>query len=157
MKSTTRKFVGLCHSIRSDAILLNVILSFHLDLDKQTYIVLEQKTLTDLASADDSSQGGAFDEDDGGDFSPSEKYGKKPIHFPDGVKLMGVLKQNSNRQNTGSIDVFFFPNGYNEAAIFYIGRQGDTDPTYSLLLAPNTGKIDILRGLIQSFDSVISE
>ncbi len=156
--STCRQFIGTIRTIRNDAVLLNQVHRLGFDFDKKEWWVDNQrefKLLDTEASLHEKSKKKKPAEPPPSNFSLSEKYSKKPIPFPDGVSIDGVLKEREGFRKEGIIVIHFFPNGYNEQAILYINRTGqDLTDSFSLHVLPTSGKVDFFKRFLKDFEAV---
>ncbi len=156
LNTTSRQFVGILKSIRSDAILLNGIYRLGVDFEKQTWWVESQNKFTLLRNEADPK----FDpkkkpdkKEQASNFKLVPKFSKKPNDVPSGVKFEGIFTERSGQMAQGTGYIYFFPNGYNEAAILYMNRDGSTSDPYSLVIQATTGKIEIYKKKVTSFDA----
>lgn len=143
--SAARKFVGLVRSMRNDSILLSSIHRLNIDLEKAEWIVEEQK---EHRAIQDSK--GRSGDSGSGNFEPAEKYSKKATPLPSGTQFLGIMKEGEGLVQQGRVMIHFFPNGYNEGAILYLGRTGDKNVSFSIKI-PVTGKVELLPGAVQTF------
>jgi Tfp pilus assembly protein FimT len=153
INSTTRKFVGLIRTVRNDAVLLNNIYRIVIDFDKKTYWVetqREQALLSDPVAVDPKKKKGA--QATSSNFMMAPKYSKKPVPMPDGVAFDGVLKEKEGLLKEGMAYIHFFPSGFNEQAILYLKREGTNVVSYSLVIRPTSGKVDIYPAAVTSFE-----
>ncbi len=154
INSTTRKFVGLIRTVRNDAVLLNNIYRLTIDLDKKTYWIetqREQALLSDPVAVDPKKKRGAV-AGSSSNFNMAPKYNKKPLPMPDGVAFDGVLKEKEGLIKEGMVYVHFFPSGFNEQAILYLKREGTDVVSYSLVIRPTSGKVDIYPQVVNNFE-----
>jgi Tfp pilus assembly protein FimT len=152
INSTTRKFVGLIRTVRNDAVLLNNIYRLTIDLDKKTYWIetqREQALLSEPVAVDPKKKSVAGSSSN---FNMAPKYSKKPLPMPDGVAFDGVLKEKEGLIKEGMAYVHFFPNGFNEQAVLYLKREGTDVVSYSLVIRPTSGKVDIYPQKVTSFE-----
>ncbi len=154
VNSTTRRFIGLIRTIRNDAVLLQSIYRLVIDFEHKTYWVETQRAFKPISEVtlEPKRKKGSKDEPPSSDFMFAEKYSKKPVEMPQGVVFSGVLKEKDGFRKEGVAYVHFFPNGFTEQAILYLTREGDTDIAYSLLVRPTSGKVELNRGKLESFD-----
>lgn len=158
INSQTRRFVGLIRTVRTDAILLNSIYRIVIDIEHNAYWVESQKEFKLLTAADEFSPAEKDrkkkkkDEVAPSNFSYAEKYSSKPIPLPGGVSFDGVLKERDGMLKEGIVYLNFFPNGFNDHAILYLGKEGEVGKGYSLLIHPTSGKVDIIPGLVKGFE-----
>jgi hypothetical protein len=156
LNSTTRKFVGLIRTIRTDAILLNTIYRLVIDMEHNTYWVETQKSFKLLTAADEAQPVDPKKNKNAppSNFSFAEKYSAKPVPLPGGVVFDGVLKENGGYSKEGLVYINFFPNGFNDQAILYLTKEGSPGKGYSLLIRPTSGHVIITGQRLQSFDVV---
>jgi hypothetical protein len=157
ISSTTRKFVGMVRTIRTDAILLNSIYRLAIDMEHNAYWVESQKEFKLLTSADQvqaPKKKGDKKEPPPSNFTFAEKYSKKPVELPGGVTFEGVFKEREGLVREGIAYIHFFPNGFNDQAIIYLGREGQTGKGYSLVVRPTSGRVDIVAGVVQNLEAV---
>jgi general secretion pathway protein H len=160
INSTTRKFVGLVRTIRNDSILLNTIYRLAIDFDHKTYWVESQKDFQLLSPVVDTTPSskkkkGAEPDPAQSNFSYAEKYSKKPIPMPDGVVFEGMLKEREGVvRKEGIVYVNFFPNGFNDAAILYLMKDGSKTTGYSILIRPSLGRVEIYTERLTNFEVV---
>lgn len=156
VNSTTRKMVGLVRSVRNDAVLLNLVYRIAFDLEKQTWWVETQKSFQLLqpeAAYDPNKKKKKDEEPPPSNFAPADKYSKKPVKFPNGVEIRGVLKEQTGNIKSGIAYVHFFPNGFAEQAILYLTKEGAETIAYSVIIRPTSGRVEIFPSEITSFDS----
>jgi prepilin-type N-terminal cleavage/methylation domain-containing protein len=154
INSSTRKFVGLIRTVRNDAVLLNGIYRLAIDLENKTYWIEVQKEarlLLETAEAPKSKQKGKSAPPPS-NFQIATKYSKEPMPMPGGVAFEGVLKERDGLIKEGIAYVHFFPNGFNEQAILYLKKDGSKTISYSLLIRPTSGKVDIYPEMVSGFD-----
>lgn len=72
--------------------------------------------------------------------------------MPSGVEFSGVLKEKDGLIKEGVAYIHFFPNGFNDQAILYLNREGSDVVSYSMLLRPNSGRVELYREAVKSFD-----
>ncbi len=157
INSTTRKFVGLVRTVRNDAVLLNTIYRLAIDMDKKTYWIESQreaKRINESTEDTRKKKKGKKGEEPPSNFVMAPKYSKEPIPFPDGVAFDGVFKEREGLINEGTAYIHFFPSGFNEQAILYLKRTGSKTVSYSLVIRPTSGKVDIFQEAVANFDSV---
>ncbi len=155
VNSTTRKFVGLIRTVRNDAILLGSMYRLVIDLDRKQYWVetqREAKLLDDVEP--DKKKKKKSGEEPPSNFLFASKYSKEPVPMPDGVVFDGVYKEREGLIKEGRAYIHFFSNGFNEPAILYLKRDGNKTVSYSLVVRPTSGKVDIFPETIPSLDSV---
>jgi len=154
LNSTTRKFVGLVRTIRNDAILLNSVYRLVVDFEKSTYYVESQKRFELLSEVapPPPKKGSKKVDAPPSNFVIAEKYSKEPIPMPPGIVIEGVMKEKDGLRKEGLAYVHFFPNGFNDQAILYLNKEGNTDPGYSLVIRPTSGRVDIFRERKNDFD-----
>lgn len=154
LKSETRKFVGLVHTIRNDAILLNNIYRLAIDFDRKAFWVENQREFKLLgqeeAEALQNKKKKKKDDETPSNFVFADKYGK-PKPLPAGVGFVSVLKEREGLINKGIAYIHFFPNGFNEQAVVYMNKEGSTSKGYSIVLRPTAGKAEIYPTQINSF------
>ena len=159
INSTTRKFVGLIRTVRTDAILLNSIYRLVIDLEHNAYWVETQKEFKLLVPDDEFAKSTKDKkkekEPPPSNFSMAEKYSSKPIPLPVGVAFDGVLKERDGLIKEGIAYIYFFPNGFNDHAILYLGKEGEAGRGYSLLIRSTSGRVDISPGVLKTFDQAI--
>ncbi len=155
LNSTTRKFVGLIRTVRNDSILLNTVHRLVIDLEHKSWWVEGQRQfqlLEDTPQAPKKKKGSKKEEEPPSNFTVAEKYAKKPVQLPAGVEFQGVLKEREGLIKSGVAYIHFFPNGFNDQAVLYLNREGDTEGGYSLRIRPTSGKVEILREKVEDFD-----
>jgi len=160
--STTRKFIGLIRTIRNDSILLNSMHRLVLDLDKKTWWVemqnafqlLEEPGEQPEKKSNGKKKGKGREEAPRSSFSISEKFSKEPVDMPAGVEFAGVLKEKEGYIRQGTVAIHFFPNGFNDQAILHLKRSADEKIAFSLVLRPNSGRVELFREQVNSFDVV---
>jgi len=153
VNSSTRRFIGLIRTVRNDAVLLQTIYRLVLDLENKTYWVESQKSfkpISEIVEPDKKRKNKS--EPPPSDFSFAEKYSKKPIEMPQGVVFSGVLKEQEGFRKDGIVYIHFFPNGFTEQSILYLTKDGDKEVAYSLVLRPTSGKVELDRGKVASFE-----
>ena len=146
LNSTTRKFVGLVRTIRNDAILLSSVYRLVIDFEHATYWVESQKAFELLSLAPPpppKKKGGKAEEAPPSNFVLVDKFSKKPITMPPGIVIEGVLKEKEGLRKEGLAYIHFFPNGFNDQAIIYLNKEGNTGEGYSLIVRPTSGRVDI--------------
>lgn len=72
--------------------------------------------------------------------------------MPSGVVIDSIFTERSGPLKEGVGFVYFFPNGYNEAAILYLKREASKDEPYSLVLQPTTGRVEVFKKKVTGFD-----
>lgn len=154
--STTRKFVGLTRTVRNDAVLLNKVHRLVINLDKNQWWVESQKQFELLASVDPDAPKpkqkiGDKDKEPPSNFTIADKYSKTPTDLPGGVAFGGVLKEGEPFYQKGVAYIHFFPNGYNDQAILYVRKDGAEQDSYSVVIKPTGGKVDIEGGHVGKF------
>ncbi len=153
INSTTRKFVGLVRTVRTDAVLLNNIYRLAVDFDRKAYWIESQreaKLIEENPKPKKKPKKG--EEEPPSNFMLAAKYGKEPTPWPDGVAFDGVYKEKEGLIQEGIAYVHFFPSGFNEQAILYLKREGTETISYSLVIRPTSGKVDILPEKVTGFD-----
>jgi len=156
VNSTTRKFIGLIRTIRNDAILLNIVQRLAIDFDRRAWWVESQREFK-LPSAQEEvpkKKKKKGEEEPPSSFVFNDKYSKKPIPFPGGVVCDGVYKEREGLRKEGIAYIHFFPNGFNDAAILYLNKEGASEKGYSLLIRPTSGRVDVYREYIQDLNAV---
>jgi general secretion pathway protein H len=155
--AASRKFVAVARTLRNDSILLNTVHRLVIDIEHQQWWVEEQKEFRLLGAAEpeepkDKKKKGKG-EPPPSNFILSPKYtkNKKPEKLPDGVVFNGVLKEDGFVKEGGAY-IHFFPNGYNEAAIIYLGQQGSANRGYSLIIRPGSGQVEVSKDVVNSFE-----
>lgn len=152
LNSTTRQFVGLIRTIRNDAILLNQTHRLAVDLGKRTYWV-EQQTrdglLSEVEDPRDKKKGAVAPSQ----FAMAPKYSKEAREMPGGIEFNGVYKEREGLRNEGLVYIHFFPNGINDQAILYLSKVGSPESTYSLIVRPTSGRVDIARETVKDFNA----
>jgi general secretion pathway protein H len=157
LNSTTRKFSGLIHTIRNDAILLNNIYRLAIDFDRKAYWVESQREFKLLGQeeveAQQSRKKKKKEDETPSNFMFAEKYNTKPTPLPGGIAFTGVLKEREGLIAKGIAYIHFFPNGFNEQAILYLNKEGASASSkgYSVILRPTAGKVEIFAGQVPSF------
>ncbi len=147
--------MGLIRTIRNDAVLLNNIYRLAIDFEHRTYWVemqREQKLLADPAAPAEKPRKKG-EEPPPSNFLMAPKYTKRPAEMPTGVEFDSVLKEKEGLIRGGIAYVHFFPSGFNEQAILYLKKEGAKTISYSLLIRPTSGKVEIFPHQIASFDS----
>jgi prepilin-type N-terminal cleavage/methylation domain-containing protein len=156
--SQTRKFVGIIRTIRNDSILLNSIQRLVIDMDHKAWWVETQQKFQFISNEapPPPKKGKGKDKNKGQEptqnFTLNDKYSKKPVELPSGVIFSGVLKEGQKIQKEGVAYIHFFPNGYIEQTILYFAKDGTSEDSYSLLIRPTSGKVDIANGHEERFD-----
>jgi prepilin-type N-terminal cleavage/methylation domain-containing protein len=148
ISSTARRFVGLIRTVRNDAVLLNNIYRIGFDMDKNTYWVQSQRQLKTISQKLESEEQAKAE---ASNFNFADKYSKQALEMPGGTKVLGVFKEGEGLSQKGAAVIHFFPNGFNEAAIIYLAKEGSDQAAYSLLIHP-TGRAEVQSGLTQSLD-----
>lgn len=156
INSTTRKFVGLVRTVRNDAVLLNTIYRLVVDMEKKAYWVESQREAKRISEGTEAprKKKSKKGEEPSSNFVMAQKYSKEPIPFPDGVAFDGVFKEREGLIKEGTAYVHFFPSGFNEPAILHLKREGSDKISYSLVIRPTSGKVDIFQEAVSNFDSV---
>jgi hypothetical protein len=159
LNSTTRQFSGMVKTLRNDAILLNTVHRIAVDFDAGEYWIEQQQQqgalLEDpLTPPPPKKKPKKGDPPPSTGFTMAEKYGGKKNKFPGGVKILQIVKENEGLRKEGIVYVHFFPNGFNEPALIVLTRASDEDAGYTLLVRPASGNVDILPGVLKSFDQV---
>jgi len=159
INSTTRKFVGLIRTVRNDAVLLNNIYRLAIDFERKAYWVESQREARLIPEATEETvkkkkKKKKGEEEPPSNFMMANKYSKEPVPFPDGVTFDAVFKEREGMVRDGIAYVHFFPSGFNEQAILYLKRTGSDKISYSLVVRPTSGRVDIFREAIPNFDSV---
>ena len=161
LNSTSRKFVGLIRTIKNDAILLNTVHRLVIDLDHQAWWVEQQNQFQLLSDGQEEPRPtkkknkglSSGNDDPAPNFTPDDKYSKKPVPLPDGVGFSGVLKEREGLIKQGVAYINFFPNGYSEQAIIYLVKVGSTHfDGYSVKIHAVSNQVDIIRSYVQTFD-----
>jgi general secretion pathway protein H len=118
------------------------------DLNKQ--LKARAKKRASRVDDEDSAFAGALTRD------PVEDYLIEPTTLPDGVAFLGVMTSHHDAmQYDGIATINFFPNGFVEPSIIYIGEQteDDTPPreafSFTLFIHPLTGHTDVESGLLK--------
>ena len=155
LNSTTRQFVGLIRTVRNDAILLNQTHRLAINLDKKTYWVENQTKGGLLSEVPEERKGSKKGEPPPSNFSIAGKYSKEPKSMPGGVEFNGVYKEREGNRTEGTIYIHFFPNGFNDQAILYLCKEGAPETTYSLVIRPTSGRVDIVHETIKDFNAAI--
>lgn len=150
LNSQTRKFVGLIRTIRNDAVLLNNVYRLVIDFEKRTYWVEVQREAKLLTETPPPSKKG--DPAPPSNFLMAPKYSKEPVAMPDGVAFDGVLKEREGLIKEGRAYIHFFPSGFNEQAILYLKKEGSQKVSYSLVLRPTSGKVEIMPDVVREFE-----
>ncbi len=156
LNSTTRQFVGLIRTIRNDAILLNQTHRLAIDLGKHTYWVESQTRDGLLSEVEENPKDRKTNKK--GEVPPSQfgiapKYSKEPRPMPGGVEFTSVFKEREGLRSEGLIYVHFFPNGINDQAILHLAKEGAPETTYSLVIRPTSGRVDIVRDIVKDFNA----
>lgn len=155
INSTTRKFVGLIRTVRNDAILLNSMHRLAFDLEKKTYWVETQNEAKLLKTeTEETKKKKKPKEAPPSNFSLAAKFSSEPIPMPGGVAIDGILKEREGLVKNGRVYVHFFPSGFNEQAIVYLKRDGSDRISYSLVIRPTSGKVEVFGETVSEFDSV---
>ena len=159
LNSTTRQFSGMVKTLRNDAILLNSVYRLAVDFDENEYWIEQQEQsgalLEDpLTPREDRKPQKKNEPPPPSGFVLAEKYGGKKMPFPGGVKVLQVVKEQEGLRNEGLVYVHFFPNGFNEPALIVLTRAGDDDAGYTLVVRPASGNVQIVPGVLKSFDQV---
>lgn len=154
INATTRTFMGLVRSLRSDSILLNSTHRLVLDLDEKTYWVEQQKAFQLLSETPEElpPKKGVKQEPPPSNFSLVSKYSSGPKRMPDGVQFLGVLKEQEGLRKEGVVYIHFFPNGFVEQSVLYLAKSGTEEVSYSVVIRPTSGKVEIERSHVKSFD-----
>lgn len=159
LNSTTRQFSGMVKTLRNDAILLNAVHRLAVDFDEGQYWV-EQQQKTGALLEDPLTPPPERKKLKKGEpppptgFAMAEKYGGKKLPFPGGVKVLQVIKEQEGLRKEGLVYVHFFPNGFNEPALITLTRSNDEEAGYTLVIRPASGNVQILSGVLKSFDQV---
>lgn len=156
LNSTSRQFVGILKTIRNDAILLNGIYRLGIDFDKQTWWVESQNKFSLLKEEADPKldKKKKKDEKAPSNFQMVAKFSSEPKEVPSGLRFDGLFTERSGFAKEGIGYVYFFPNGYNEAAILYLNRDGSTDEPYSLVMNSTTGRVVVFKKKINDFNGI---
>lgn len=157
VNSTTRKFIGLIRTVRNDSILLNRVHRLVINFEKKQWWVEEQtqfKLLTDASTEPPpkAKKGSKADPPPPSNFAMADKFSKEPMPMPSGVEFSGVLKEREGLVKEGMVYIHFFPNGFNDQAILYLNREGSEVVSYSMLLRPNSGRVELYREAVKSFE-----
>ncbi len=155
INSTTRKFVGVVRTVRNDSILLNSIhrLAFNLDENKWWVETQDSQKLlesSDLVAAYDK-EGKVITKRNG--FSINPKYSKdgEANNLPNGVVISKILKESEGLVEKGLVYIHIFPNGSAEHSILYLKRSGSDEISYSVLIRPTGGRVDVINGEEKAF------
>lgn len=153
INSTTRKMTGLVRSVRNDAILLNLIYRLAINFDDQTWWIESQKKFELLAdpSAIEDKKRGSKDEPPPSNFAYADKYTKEPVKMPSGVAFSGVVTEQEGFINKGVAYVNFYPNGFTDQSILFLNKEGSENVFYSMIIRPNSGRVDIVQGKAEGF------
>jgi prepilin-type N-terminal cleavage/methylation domain-containing protein len=159
LNSTTRQFSGMVKTLRNDAILLNAVHRLAVDFEEKQYWVEQQEQagalLEDPLTAPTERKPKKKNEPPPpSGFAMAEKYGGKKLPFPGGVKVLQVIKEQEGLRKEGLVYVHFFPNGFNEPALIVLSKEGDDDAGYTLVVRPASGNVEIVPGVLKSFDQV---
>ncbi len=157
LNTTSRQFVGIVKTIRNDAILLNGIYRLGIDFEKQTWWVESQNKFSLIANVadekpDPKKKKNKKEEKPASNFTYVDKFSKQPNEMPSGVVFDSIYTERSGVVKEGIGYVYFFPNGYNEAAILYMNRQAAKNDPYSLVLQPTTGRVEVFKKKVTGFD-----
>jgi hypothetical protein len=74
--------------------------------------------------------------------------------MPSGVAFDGVFTEREGLLKEGKAYIHFFPNGFNESAILHLKREGSKTVSYSLVIRPTSGKVDIFPEYVPNLDGV---
>lgn len=148
LNSTARKFVGTVRTVRNDAILLGTIYRLVIDFDKNAWWVESQKNFQLLTNAPPSKKPGKNDKPQPSNFEVVKKYSSKPVVLPSGLMFRSVLKETEGLKKEGQVYIHFFPNGFADASIIYLSKDGNAEAGYSLVIKPTAGQVDIERGYV---------
>ncbi len=154
INSTTRKLTGLVRSVRNDSILLNLIHRIVINFDEQTWWIESQKKFSLLEDPEDPVQKKKKKKDEvveDSNFTFAQKYTKEPIKVPSGVAFSGVLMEKDGFINRGIAYIYFYPNGFSDQTILYLNKEGNENVFYSMILRPNSGKVDLISGKADGF------
>jgi prepilin-type N-terminal cleavage/methylation domain-containing protein len=159
LNSTTRQFSGMVKTLRNDAILLNAVHRLAVDFEEKQYWIEQQEQagalLDDPLTAPTERKPKKKNEPPPpSGFAMAEKYGGKKLPFPGGVKVLQVIKEQEGLRKEGLVYVHFFPNGFNEPALIVLSKEGDDDAGYTLVVRPASGNVEIVPGVLKSFDQV---
>jgi general secretion pathway protein H len=130
-------------------------LRLHFDLEHARYWIdrwveptIGEAGPTDLKLEDDPEglYSGADSEADQeeGHYETDRKILPDPVDFPEDVFIASVTTQYIEEITKGEAFVHFFPDGYAEPAVIYLGdaRKGE----YTLFVSPLSGKVKVLPG-----------
>jgi len=155
INSTTRKMTGLVRSVRNDAVLLNLIYRLAINFDEQTWWIESQKKFALLHDQEEADKKNRKKDDetptDSSNFSFADKYTKEPVKMPAGVVFSGVLTEQEGFNSKGIVYVNFYPNGFVDQSILYLNKEGSENVYYSMILRPNSGKVDLVAGKAEGF------
>ncbi len=155
INSTTRKMTGMVRSVRNDAVLLNLIHRLVIDFDEQTWWVETQKKFALLHDEEEAQRKDRKKGDevlgDSANFNFADKYTKEPVKMPAGVVFSGVVTEQEGFINKGVAYINFYPNGFVDQSILYLNKEGSENVFFSMILRPNSGKVDLVAGKAEGF------
>ncbi len=131
-------------------------LRLHFDLENARYWVdrwvepaIGVEGVTDLEPQDDPAglYGGAdsdVDLEEEGHYETDREILPDPVELPEDVFIASVTTQYIEEISEGEAFMHFFPDGYAEPAVIYLGdaRKGE----YTLFVSPLSGKVKVLPG-----------
>jgi len=125
LKGSTRKFIGMIKTLRSEAIRDQENYTLHFDLETDRYWI-ESETMTEEKRA---------------------LVKQEARTLPSGVQVQDVWYRDKGKKMTGETHVRFSKKGYVQPAVIHMGS--DDDRAFTLVISPFLGRVKVLEGYVE--------